>query len=70
MLFECIFTVYIYCIVVETLMHLSALMQKVKGHTLTLTFSDPGAGELVSGDITLLEAVPRHKPEPTGWKLE
>ena len=51
-------------------MHLSALMQKVKGHTLTLTFSDPGAGELVSGDITLLEAVPRHKPEPTGWKLE
>jgi len=33
------------------------------------TFSDPWAGQLVPRDITLLQAMPRHKPEPTGWEL-
>ena len=33
------------------------------------TFSDPGAGQLVTCDFTLLQAMPGHKPEPTRWKL-
>ena len=34
-----------------------------------ITFSNPGAGQLVTCDITLLQTVPRHKPEATWWKL-
>lgn len=46
-----------------------------KGHNCNFlavihTFSDPGAGQLVTCDITLLQAMPWHKPEPTWWKLK
>ncbi len=37
--------------------------------TVIQTFSDPGAGQLVTRDITLLQAMPRHEPEATRWKL-
>lgn len=49
-------------------------MSKCKGHgscvDLSLTLSDPGAGELISCDITLLQVMPRCEPEPTGRQLD
>lgn len=57
------------CIKWHFLFYYSGLLPLVVFSHQPHTFSNPGARQLVTCDITLLQAMPQRKLEPTRWKL-